>query len=101
MDDGARDALQRLPRDDVEVETRAVAHTEYMDRTLPHHIELQSFFRQLSGISFDVDPASRGAQVRSLIAANAHKPTNRCPMRRFRAQDRNVEASPELPPPIL
>lgn len=55
------------------VATRAVAHAAYLDRTLPHHVDLQSFFRQLSGIAFDGNPASRGAQVRGLINASAPK----------------------------
>ena len=58
---------------EVLVETRAVAHAAYLDHTLPHHVELQSFFRQLSGISFDRDPVSRGVQVRALIDASAPK----------------------------
>jgi hypoxanthine phosphoribosyltransferase len=53
--------------------SRAVAHSAYLDRTLPDHVELQSFFRELSGISVDSDPASRGAQVRALI--DAYTPT--------------------------
>ncbi len=58
-------------------ETRAVAHAAYLDKTLPQHVALQSFFRQLSGISFDVDPASRAAQVHALIAAYTPKPPSR------------------------
>jgi hypoxanthine phosphoribosyltransferase len=58
-------------------ETRAVAHAAYLDKTLPQHVALQSFFRQLSGISVDTDPPSRAAQVHALIAAYAPKPPSR------------------------
>jgi hypoxanthine phosphoribosyltransferase len=59
------------------VKTRAVTHAAYLDKTLPQHIALQSFFRQLSGISVDTDPASRAAQVQALIDAYTPKPLPR------------------------
>ena len=59
------------------VETRAVAHAAYLDEALPQHVQLQSFFRQLSGISVDTDAASRVAQVRALIEAYTPKRLSR------------------------
>lgn len=58
------------------VVTRAVAHAAYLDKTAPQHVALQMFFRQLSGISVDVDSASRAAQVNALVHAYTPKQTS-------------------------